>query len=471
MKKQFVLILFALLAALSVFSQEEKDMSLGGKVTTNNRMLYNDNFKWNWNENRVALNLEKKFSDKARFYTEAWFRSWGFPSVSSIRLLSDPGKLDPTNISLREAYVTVYGFIFKKLDVSFGRQRIAWGKGDRLNPTDNVNPCDLEDIWDFGRHLGSESLRLNFYPSAKWQLEGVFVPFFRPAMFPYGDMSSLFFSTGSFNMPASYNYLGTSFKILTNSISDSTTLPRNDISNSIAGIKIMTQQLNFDFSASYLYGRLDLPSPYRADISLDALSLNPPSVSFDIQALLLYPRVHIFGFDFAGNLGPVGLWGETAVFLPDSAIGLHYNYTGFPAGYEMPEQADSLILGSKPYVKVLLGADYFFPDNSYLNIQVLHGFASEIGTPNLNDYLMLSYSKKFLNEKLEVRPLNGSFMISDWSDIKNNYALVFMPEVSFKQNDNTEIIAGVRIIDGKGSSSFARLWDRDEIYFNLNYSF
>jgi len=41
------------------------------------------------------------------------------------------------------------------LDIRIGRQRIAWGTADKLNPTDNLNPDDLEDIFDFGKHLDS----------------------------------------------------------------------------------------------------------------------------------------------------------------------------------------------------------------------------------------------------------------------------------------------------------------------------
>jgi hypothetical protein len=47
-----------------------------------------------------------------------------------------------------------------RLELTVGRQRIAWRTADRLNPTDNINAYDLEDIWDFGRHHGSEL----FYP-------------------------------------------------------------------------------------------------------------------------------------------------------------------------------------------------------------------------------------------------------------------------------------------------------------------
>lgn len=127
------------------------------------------NGAWLWNENRLSLGWSKSFEDKARLTTDIWFRTMGNPS-------------DPNWIKLpevREAKIEVYDFLIPKLDVSFGRQRIKWGTADKVNPIDNLNPHDLEDIWDFGRHKPSDALVLKYFPDDKTKIEACICHFFK----------------------------------------------------------------------------------------------------------------------------------------------------------------------------------------------------------------------------------------------------------------------------------------------------
>ena len=47
--------------------------------------------------------------------------------------------------------------------------------------------------------------------------------------------------------------------------------------------------------------------------------------------------------------------------------------------------------------------------------------------------------KKFFNEKLKIAPIGGGFIVTDWNKIKDNYAIVYMPEIAYKATDNAEI--------------------------------
>ncbi|MCK7509029.1 MAG: hypothetical protein MZV70_36675 [Desulfobacterales bacterium] len=82
------------------------------------------------------------------------------------------GIVDPYNLEIRELYIQLYGFLFDNLDVTSGRQRIVWGTADKLNPTDNLNPLDLEDILDFGRRRGSDAINLNYYFNSEFFATG-----------------------------------------------------------------------------------------------------------------------------------------------------------------------------------------------------------------------------------------------------------------------------------------------------------
>ena len=126
-----------------------------------------------WNENRLDLKLEAKYGNKAKFYTDVWLRNLGLPKIASASELYNKDIVDPYNLYIREAYVEFYGLLSKNLDVKIGKQRIAWGTADMLNPTDNLNPYDLEDVMDFGRHNGSIGINLNYYFSNDFSLQAV----------------------------------------------------------------------------------------------------------------------------------------------------------------------------------------------------------------------------------------------------------------------------------------------------------
>jgi hypothetical protein len=126
---------------------------------------------------------------------------------------------------------------------------------------------------------------------------------------------------------------------------------------------------------------------------------------------------------------------------------------------------------TKPYIKFVIGGDYNFSDGSYLNFQFLHGFIHERGNDALNDYLMLRYEKKFFNEKLKLAPLSGGFIVSDWKDIKNNYAFIYAPEIVYQATDNTQISLSAVIFDGKGQNAFATLNNYNMALFKLKHSF
>lgn len=155
-------------------------------MLTDERLLLKDKNDWAWNENRLTLKLDKRIAGNSKFYSEVWLRNIGLPNATQSADLYNKGIVDPYNLEIREAYVQLNDFLTKNLDVTIGRQRIVWGTADKLNPTDNLNPYDLEDILDFGRHRGSDAVNLNYYINNDFSLQGVFIPFFQPANMPVG---------------------------------------------------------------------------------------------------------------------------------------------------------------------------------------------------------------------------------------------------------------------------------------------
>jgi hypothetical protein len=438
-------------------AQDESKLKISGELLSDERLLLKDKNNWVWNENRLTLKFDKKITDNSKFYSEVWLRNIGLPNLTTSSDLYNKGIIDPNNLEIREAYIQLYGFLTKNLDLTIGRQRIAWGKADKLNPTDNLNPLDLEDILDFGRHRGSDAVNLNYYLNNNFSFQGIFIPFFQPANMPVGIFANALNPT--MELPQGMVLKGYSDVLL---------MPKYNLGESaIVGGKFKGIIKGVDFSLSYVWGRDGLPFDTRNTfIPVDTLG------GITINSQLSFARTHIIGADMATSIAGVGFWAEAALFIPEKDIIMTNDLSALYPLSPVPVTMDTKLLDkTKPYIKYVVGGDYNFSDGSYINFQCLHGFIHERGNDNLNDYFFLRYEKKFFNEKLKITPVGGGFIVTDWKKLKDNYAIVYMPEVSYKATDNTEIILSTVVFDGKGDNLFANLRDYNMFMFKIKYSF
>jgi hypothetical protein len=417
---------------------DENKLKLSGELMTDERFLLKNKNDWAWNEIRISLNLDKKITANSKFYSEVWLRNIGLPSITTSTDLYNKGIVDPYNLEIREAYVQLYGFLTKNLDVTIGRQRIVWGTADKLNPTDNLNPYDMEDILDFGRHRGSDAINMNYYFNNDFSMQGVFIPFFQPANMPAGIFSDAL--NPGMQLPQG---------MVLKAYSDTVLTPRYSVGqSSVSALKFKGFAKGVDFSLSYVYG-------------IDGFPLNTRNTFFpadtldgiNIKSQLSFARTHIIGADLATSLAGIGFWAEAAVFVPEKDIVMTNDLSALYPMSPVPVTQD------------------FFVYGSYFNIQYMHGFIHERGIKNLNDYFFVQYEKKFLNEKLKVAPIGGGFIVTDWNEIKNNYALIYMPEIAYLATANAEITLSSILFDGKGDNLFANLKDYNMFMFKLKYSF
>jgi len=452
----FIILLLPFFAISIVNAQDENSLKISGELLTDERFLFKSPNDWAWNENRLTLKLDKK-TERSKFYSEVWLRNIGLPSITSSSDLYNKGIVDPYNLEIREAYVQLYGFLTKNLDLTIGRQRIVWGTADKLNPTDNLNPLDLEDILDFGRRRGSDAINLNYYFNSDFSLQGVFIPFFQPANMPVGIFANALNPT--MELPQGMVLKGVSDTIMT---------PRYNLGeSSTAGLKFKGFAKGVDFSLSYVWGYDGLPFATRNTfIPVDAMG------GTNINSQLSFSRTHIFGVDMATSIAGIGFWAEAAAFLPENDVIMTNDFSAFYPMSPVPLTKDSLLLdSSKPYIKFIIGGDYNFADGSYINLQFMHGFINERGNEYLNDYFFLRYEKKFFNEKLRIAPVGGGFIVTDWNKIKDNYALVYVPEIGYKATENAEISLSTAIFKGEGDNLFGKLNEYDMLMFKLKYSF
>ena len=452
----FIMMTMLLISINITKAQEITNLKLSGELFTDQRLLLQEQNDWAWNENRLTLNLDKKITGNSRFYSEIWLRNMGLPNISSSADLYNKSIVDPYNLEVREAYVQLLGFLTDNLDIKVGRQRITWGTGDKLNPTDNLNPYDLEDVLDFGRHRGSDAISFDYYFNSEFSLQGAYIPFFQPATMPVGIFANALNPT--LELPQGMTL---------NGFTDQTKMPEYNLSESTTtGLKFKGFAAGFDFSLSYVWGIDGMPvATYNTFSPADTLG------AININSQLSFYRTHIFGADLAGSIGGIGVWAEAAAFLPESKVVMTNDLSAMYPMSPVPVTQDTTVLDKEAYVKFVLGADYNFANGTYLNIQYLHGFINERGTDNLNDYFFVQLERNFFDDKLKIAPLAGGFIVSDWNDVGNNYALIYIPEASYMATDNAEIILSAAIFDGKGEKVFANLGEYNMMMFKLKYSF
>ncbi len=447
MQPRIVLILCLL--GCAVVSAQAADVDIGGYVLTDWRAATRDG-QILWNENRLSLELDASPAGNAQVFANVWLRGFGGTAAkSSADLLGhDRRKLNPWDLGLREAYVDLYGFLSPNLDLRIGRQRIAWGTADKINPTDNLNPDDLEDIWDFGRHIPTNSALAKYY-WGEFTVSGVFIPGFTPAGFPPPSWASAL--TGS--SPALAGELEPS------AASDELDLPERLLKDQASGaVKLSRIVLNYDLSMSYYAGRSDFPVLSNVTLAPDG---NGGVVA---HSALSYPRMDVLGADMSGAIADVGIWAEAGVFFPDEVRAT------IDASAVGGENSEVVTLPDEPFVRYVIGGDYTFRRGPYVNGQFVHGFVHELGRDALHDYLVGGVEQKFRNDTIKLT-VAAAVETPDITDIGDDYALIGMPEIAYYPADNSELTAGVRLISGKGHSSFGQLSEMDEIYLKFKYSF
>lgn len=336
---------------------------------------------------------------------------------------------------------------------------ISWGTADYFNPTSMLNPFDLEDALDFGRRNGAFALNLTWFMTSDWSLQGVYIPFFSPANLPLGAFAGVFDT--QFEMPQGL-HLGrfeTFVALPAHNVSEGATL----------GFRLKGLVGQADISLSYIYGREFLPFAHSAVIT-PAEGVTIPGL-VDLEASLFFPRFHMAGFDMAGTIGNIGVWVEAGLFFPEKEVKLNTDFSalhGLPPGMLT---ADSLLMEKRPYPRVVIGADYTFGNGIYLNVQYLHGFLHERGRGNQNDYLIVAIERNLWGDQFLLRPVAGGFVIDDWKNIRENFALFYTPEIAFRGIDNLELSLGAFIFGGRGRNIFAGFKDKDMITATARVSF
>jgi hypothetical protein len=408
------------------------EVSLNGTIETENAL----NFKTTQLETQMnTLLLKFEYAGEGyHLFASPELKVSGLGTVSDLDGLKQVDSINPYTLNLKEAYLDVYEFLLPAVDMRVGKQIVVWGTGDRINPTGNVCPSDLSDLFDWGEKLGVPSLLLNVY-LGDVIVSGFYTPVFTPALLPANFLEMAGVDLGSNTLELPGQVLGESQQ---------------------AAVKINWPMFGYDFSLSYYFGRYAIP------VVNEVWGATDQSIESSKSG---FPRLHVVGADFSGSLFDLGVWGELGVFLPEAYSTKSY--------YDHPSYGWILTgdTAAEGYVRYVIGTDYTFKDGTYINVQFAHGFDHEIGKDQLNDYFITRVEKSFFQDKLKVIPFTVIFTVSEWSDVANNYGLAWVPEIQYFPSDNLELDIGCYILHGSGNNIFNNLKDNDALFFKAKVSF
>jgi len=172
---------------------------------------------------------------------------------------------------LLEGYLTIH---FGHADLRIGKQIVAWGRADGINPTDNLTPRNYRVLLPLeeDQRFGTTSARLDTYLSQALTLTVFVSPYFEPDRFP----------------------------LPTTGLAVETQKPGHTLSSTEEGIRLNKVSGDFDWSLSYYHG----------------YSLIPTAGSTGSAFELFYNRMDVLGADCARNFGRFGFRTELAYALP-----------------------------------------------------------------------------------------------------------------------------------------------------------
>jgi hypothetical protein len=324
---------------------------------------------------------------------------------------------------LQEGYLK---FSDENIDYRVGRQIIAWGRADRLNPTDNLTPRNftLLTAEEDDQRLGSLAAKITYH-SHENSLSGIWLPGMDPHIFPVAPTPGIFFTQH---------------------------IPHT---NRIA-LKFDHSGSNVDWSTSY-YSGLDLTP----DIAIGATTPSGTNLIFN------HNRIRVLGMDGATVIGRYGLRAEAA-----------YTWTA--------NTGENDFLVKKPFFYMVMGGDRTFFDYLNINTQYYLRHVTNYSDPQAitnpllrpvaiqtaalwNQFsrsqhgISVRVSNKWFNETLEGE------IAAVASFGRSNYMI--RPKLVYAFNDNLKGSLGLDIYRGESNTFFGRLRDNSLLFAEMKYGF
>ncbi len=375
-----------------------------------------------WTSNR---NLD----DRADITTAACVVSWKPKLSADLRLglnaragWQDQGAAESASGRVREAYVD---FDAEPFSIRAGRQIIAWGRADRINPTDSLSPRDFTLLVpdDEQQRNGIDALRLRYA--------------FNPAL----SLTAMLARSEANVTPQG-------------SLPPNLVLAESPRETEWA-LKLDQSGSGVDWSVSYFDG-LSRAVRYRLDFA------NPRAPLFRGD----FERVQKLGADFAF---PQGAW----------------TFRGEIAHARIRTECAACPSDARRVTSAVLGGDVDFAETMNFNVQVFanlkEDFADPAGLTGVREALALGLNR--LNTDYAAQETGVTLRLSDrvlndklrWEisavlDLSgNSYAI--RPRLTYAINDHLRLNAGLDYFEGPSQSYFGALTKNSTAFAMVSWVF
>ncbi len=399
-----------------------------------------------WFQTRAALGFEPLRGDRVEGRIGVELRADAFPAVTSALEPGGASEAEPVEVMLGEAYVRLFDLV-PGMNLGLGRQLVAWGTADGVNPTSVLCAPDYTDPLTWDARRPAWMAHVEYTPVPELGAELAWRPVFGPALTAAGD----WFPTTSLLPTVDQLRLGLVQQFIeqgvpaesaeawagryTITVGEDYRLPGRTLADGSWGGRLKSRLGPVDFSASLLRGYDFLPS------AVPVTTVRPESLALDFTLVERYPRATFIGGDFAADLFGAGVWAEAS-------------WTGYD---------DS---GPEDRLDVVCGADYTLA-GIYANLQYLHGrFPLALANASgevIGDYLLGAVERKFLGDRALLR-LGGVVEVTDgsWS---------LQPLARWMPFGGVEVELGGLVFAGEEDDAFAPLDGCDEVFLGARYRF
>ena len=329
----------------------------------------------------------------------------------------------PNQALLRQGY---FNFSMGNADFRVGRQIIAWGRADKLNPTDNLTPYNYTLLTPESddQRFGTGSVKATYHFQSL-DVTGIWLPSFTPDVYPITPRPGVYFTQQSpkFNQTA---------------------------------IKLDRTGGDVDWSVSYFNG-LDLTP----DLGIDITS------SASTNLILEHNRIQVLGMDAATVMGRYGLRAEAA-----------YTWTTYT------RLNDPLV--KKPFLYAVAGGDRTYFDNFNVNVQYYFREVTDYQNPEniINPFMRtVATQEAVLSHQLDQFDNGVSLRLSDnwlnhtlqgeiagiYSQTYHDYAL--KPKLIYAFNDRWTGTFGLELFRGGPETFYGQLRGISSVFVEIKRNF
>jgi len=334
------------------------------------------------------------------------------------------GASGATRFVLLEGFATMH---FSKADVRIGKQIVAWGRADGINPTDNLTPRDYTVMLPFeeDQRVGTPSVKVDAFLSQGHTVTLFATPFFEPSKIPLPAAAGAFVEQ----------------------------TPARSLSEMQAGLKLDKSGEGHDWSISLFRGNSLLPQI-------------APVAGGAVQQLR-YDRITAFGADFARNYGRFGFRGEMSYIDTTDDDG-----------------TDPRI--KNPYFYWIAGVDRTFFENLNVNLQFIQrrvrhfrgseSFADPLERSTVVQNAIFNGQRDHIGNGISFRVsnqwLNETLEAEIFAALNLNHSnSFFRPLVTYAFNDHWKGTIGGELFRGPDDTPYGSLKVNRGAFAELRYAF